>query len=62
MKSEKQRGTRSGKPASRRGSAEQKTPDRRRATDLHPAGRGGSRQQAGGPQHHGADAEEDRNP
>jgi hypothetical protein len=29
---------------------------------LHGAGRGGAAQRAGGPEHHGADAWEDRNP
>jgi hypothetical protein len=28
----------------------------------HPAGRGGPEQQAGGPEHHGGEADEDRNP
>ena len=34
----------------------------RRATRLHPGGDGGRLQQAGGPDHHGLDADEDRNP
>jgi hypothetical protein len=31
-------------------------------TELHPAGQGGPEQNAGGPDHSGADAHEDRNP
>jgi hypothetical protein len=39
-------------------------PGRRRSSSgqVHPAGRGGRAQQAGGPEHHGLDAHEDRNP
>ena len=35
---------------------------RRRASAVRPAGRGGPSQWAGGPEHHGLDASEDRNP
>jgi hypothetical protein len=35
---------------------------RKRALGIRPAGRGGPAQQAGGPEHHGLDASEDRNP
>jgi hypothetical protein len=35
---------------------------RKRALSVRPAGRGGPGQWAGGPDHHGADASEDRNP
>lgn len=35
---------------------------RRNAGAVHPAGRGGRAQQAGGPEHHGLDPHEDRNP
>lgn len=31
-------------------------------TELHPAGQGGPEQNAGGPDHHGADEHEDHNP
>jgi len=31
-------------------------------SNIRPAGRGDPRQQAGGPEHRGADAHEDRNP
>ncbi len=31
-------------------------------SDLHPAGKGPPEQEAGGPDHHGADAHEDHNP
>ncbi|HXS67426.1 MAG TPA: hypothetical protein VN761_01205 [Candidatus Polarisedimenticolia bacterium] len=34
----------------------------KRGTTVHPAGRGGPSQWAGGPQHHGLDPSEDRNP
>jgi hypothetical protein len=33
----------------------------RRATRLHPGGHGGRFQQAGGPDHHGLEGDEDRN-
>jgi len=35
---------------------------RRRSAGVKPAGRGGAAQRAGGPDHHGLDASEDRNP
>jgi len=35
---------------------------RKRRASIHPAGRGGPSQWAGGPEHHGLDASEDRNP
>jgi len=35
---------------------------RRRSTGIKPAGRGGPAQRAGGPEHRGLDASEDRNP
>jgi len=44
------------------GASDGKTEKQSRAGEVHPAGAGGPEQNAGGPQHHGADAHEDNNP
>ena len=45
-------------PESATGKGKEKDP----AATVRPAGQGGRKQQAGGPDHHGLDAGEDRNP
>jgi len=56
------RRARSKTPQRTRGPAKGEGLGRWRGTSVHPAGRGGPAQQAGGPQHQGLDASEDRNP
>jgi hypothetical protein len=50
------------RPAKGEGTGRSRSASGKSATSVKPAGRGGPKQWAGGPEHHGLDASEDRNP